>query len=63
MRSQKLMDARKRLDDAISELDEAHITWAECVTSLHMAEINVRKAQKALRECYNSVAEVLNGDG
>ena len=63
MRSQQLMETRKRLDDAINQLDMAHITWAECVTSLHMAEINVRKAQKALRECYNAVAEVLNGDG
>jgi hypothetical protein len=63
VRSLQLMEARKLLDEAISELDTAHITWAECVTSLHMAEINVRKAQKALRECYNSVAEVLNGDG
>ncbi len=63
MMSEKLIAARHHLDQAIKKLDETHSTWSECVTSLHMAEINLRSAQRDMRQCYNAVADVLNGDG
>lgn len=63
MKSEKLIAARHHLDEAIKALDLAHGTWSEAVTTLHMAEINLRLAQRQLRQSYNVVAEVLNGDG
>ena len=61
MNTTKLSEARKQLDEAIQALDDTHRTWSECVTSLHMAELNLRSAQKKMRACYNSVLEALNG--
>jgi hypothetical protein len=62
MRTEKLIQARHALDEAIKNLDVAHASWSESVTSLHMAEINLRKAQRAMKDCYNTVVDVLNGD-
>ena len=63
MKSQKLAEARQLLDEAIKEVDSTHSTWSECVTALHMAEINLRRAERNMRQCYNLVVEALNGDG
>jgi hypothetical protein len=63
VKSERLRKARDHLDAAISELEGAHATWSECVTSLHMAEIALRKAQRQMRQSYSAVVEVLNGDG
>ncbi len=62
MKSEKLKEARQHLDDAIKDLDAAHRTWSECVTSLHMAELSLKAGQRRLRDCYNVVVDVLNGE-
>lgn len=59
---QKLREARRHLDEAIKEVESTSATWAESVTTLHMAEINLRSAQRRMRKCYDVLAEVLNGD-
>lgn len=61
-RVERLRDARNKLDDAMKASEVCHATWSECVTSLHMAELELRKAQKAMRWSYNAVVDVLNGD-
>lgn len=55
----RLLAAKQHLDEAIKDLDVAHSTWSECVTTLHMAELNLRRAQRQMQECYNVVADIL----
>ncbi len=62
MKSEKLALARISLDRAIKDVDMAQNTWSECVAAEHMAEINLRVAQRKMRESYNAMAEVLYGD-
>ncbi len=62
MKSAKLKEARQHLDDAIGDLDAAHKVWGECVTALHMAELSLKATQRRLRDCYDAVVDVLNGE-
>lgn len=63
MSTDKLKEARNHLEVALQSLDEAQNTWSECVTSLHLAEVNMRAAQRRMRQCYTVVADLLNGEG
>lgn len=62
MISPKLVTARLKLDNAIKEVEETHAIWSDLTASIHMAELNWRLAQKRMRDAYNSVFDVLNGD-
>lgn len=52
--------ARERLQVALVALEDSHKTWSECVTSLHMAELQLRTAQKNTRLAYDTLCEALN---
>lgn len=57
-----LIEARKLLENANKNLEEVTATWSEAVTNLHMAELKLKKAQRAMRDAYGVLAEVLNGE-
>lgn len=56
-----LKEARARLQDALNALETAHRTWGECVTALHMAELQLRTAQRDTRGAFDMLTEALNG--
>ena len=55
----QLTQARKNLDDAIIALDAAYAVRTKAVADLHLAELNERKAQAKMRECYHIIAQAL----
>ena len=55
-----LGEARDGLNKAITDVDNAQKTWSECVTSLHMAEIHLKNAQKNMRGAYGKLCDALN---
>ncbi len=62
MKVEKLVEARKHCDEAMTSVDAAQNVWSECVTNLHLAELNLRKTQHHLRHCWVAVEDALNGD-
>lgn len=63
MDMRRLAEARLQLDEAILHLEGSLQTWSECVTSLHLAEVNLRLAQRQMRKSYDMVAEILSENG
>jgi exonuclease VII small subunit len=55
----KVQQARLHLEEAIKASEVAQATWSECFTSLHLAEINLKKAQRAMREAFNILSDAL----
>lgn len=62
MRIEQVKTARRELDNAIQRLDEAYASWAESVTSQHMADLKLREGQKALRLAFTALVIALNGE-
>ena len=60
MGAELITTSRERLQAAITALEDAHKTWSERVTALHMAEISLRAAQKHMRHAYDVLCETLN---
>lgn len=60
MTIEQLAVARTRLQAALTSLEEAHKTWSECVTSLHMSEIALKSAGKNTRLAFDALCDVLN---
>lgn len=60
MTNESMVNARQRLQDALLALEGAHMTWSESVTALHMADIQLKNAQKNTRIAYDALCEALN---
>lgn len=54
--------AREKMEVAISHLEVAHRTWGECVSALHMAELQLKLSQKNMRQAYEVLCGTLNGE-
>ncbi len=54
-----LRDAAKEIQLADKTLRDAYSTWSESVTSMHMAELHVREAQKRMSRAHDLLTEAL----
>jgi exonuclease VII small subunit len=63
MTDNQLREAASALDDANKGLQQAFIAWSEAVSTLHLAELELRKSQQKMARAFSILTAVLPEQG